>query len=282
MAVFKGLKNCIAFLTRIPIKKEVDIIQNIATKTWLFPAVGFLIGLISSLIGTILFNLLPNLIVGFMLLGSILFVSGAHHLDGLIDFGDGLMAMGPQDHKIKVMHDVSIGAGGFSLGLIVMILTGLSLGCLKDLLIIAFILSEVVAKLNIVAACSIGKSAGTPMAEPFIAQTNKKHLIVSALLSIFLITFSVMLQNFNSLSYKKFPGLSILITQTNFLDITFFNIFILIIILAISSIIPLLITIKLANKHFNGLTGDCLGALNEITRMFSLIVFISFMEAGLI
>ncbi|MFX1238838.1 MAG: adenosylcobinamide-GDP ribazoletransferase, partial [Promethearchaeota archaeon] len=142
--IFKDIKNCIAFLTRIPINTKIDIPKQLAPKMWLFPIVGFLIGLIISLLGLFLFQILPSLLVGFILLSILLFLTGAHHLDGLLDFGDGLMVIGSPEHKIEVMHDVSIGAGGFSLGLMVLSLTGLAMGYLTNYLIIAFISCEVI------------------------------------------------------------------------------------------------------------------------------------------
>ena len=34
----------------------------------------------------------------------------------------------------------------------------------------------------------------------------------------------------------------------------------------------MIIILKISNKNFNGLTGDCIGALNDITRLFVLIL----------
>ena len=47
-------------------------------------------------------------------LALLLWMTGLHHTDGLLDFGDGVMVHGTAEHKIEVMHDQLTGAGGLS------------------------------------------------------------------------------------------------------------------------------------------------------------------------
>ena len=58
-------------------------------------------------------------------------MTGLHHTDGLLDFGDGVMAHGTPEHKIDVMHDQLTGAGGLSLGILTMLITALAVGSLS-------------------------------------------------------------------------------------------------------------------------------------------------------
>ena len=275
--MLKKIQNCFAFLTRIPLKKDINLSKDVAPHMWFFPIVGFCIGLILSVFGLFFFNFLPFLIVGFILLGILLFITGVHHADGLLDFGDGIMVIGSPERKIEVMHDVSIGAGGFSLGFIIFTLTGVVLSYSMDNIIIILIFSEVGAKFNMVAACSIGKSANTKMADDFIKSNKKSHLIFSLILSLILITLALILTNLYNIIKNYLPSLNMfLILIKNVSILNWLVILSLFIVFFIGTAIPLLIILYLANKNFNGLTGDCLGALNEVTRLFILILMMVF------
>ena len=272
MGIIKDIKNCFSFLTRFPIGKEINLTEDLAPKIWIFPVVGLVLGLTSSFASLILFKFLPSLLVGFITLGFLLLMTGVHHTDGLIDFGDGLMAMGTPERKIEVMHDVAIGVGGFALGFIVLALTGLAISYSMNFIIIALVLSEIVSKFNMVAACSVGKSANTKMADPFIRSNTKKHLVFSLSLSIGLIFFTIFLIMILNSIYSELIFLKFLFSPVNEISLwNFAQVVLILIIFLIGTIIPLLIVLNLASRNFNGLTGDCLGALNEITRVFILI-----------
>ncbi|TES98113.1 MAG: adenosylcobinamide-GDP ribazoletransferase [Promethearchaeota archaeon] len=276
--MFEGLKFCISFLTRIPIKVEIKNFSEVANKIWLFPIIGFIIGLILSSISFLLTFFLPPLLVSALCLACLIYITGAHHLDGLLDFGDGLMVVGDPQKKIDVMHDVSIGAGGFSLGFIVLTITFLSIAHSLNYVFAVLILSEIIAKFNMVAVCSIGKSVDTPMATEFIKANNWKNMFASYLLAITFALLSMYIHNF-VFYYLRSLSLSNLIPYLieNLILKTIPDILPIIIISFLCSIIPLLVIIFISYRNFNGITGDCIGALNEITRAFSLIIlFISF------
>ncbi len=273
MTILKDIKDCFTFLTRFPVGPNFDSYEDFAPKIWLFPIVGFVLGLISGLIGLILLKFLPFLLVGFIILGLLLFMTGAHHTDGLIDFGDGLMVMGPPERKIEAMHDVATGTGGFTLGFIVLVLTGLSISYSMNAILLALVMSEIGAKFGMVAACSLGKSAGTKTAESFIQLNNKKQLFFSFILSLILIGITIIILIlfnvvFDEASHAKF----LMVRSRTLSPIDLIQMFSIFIIFLIGTFLPLVIILKLSNQNFNGLTGDCLGALNEITRLFILIL----------
>ena len=271
LKIIKDLKIITAFLTRIPVKIDIDDYEEIARKMWLFPFIGWLIGIISGLIGLLFFQFVPDLIVGFLILGVLLYLTGVHHVDGLFDFGDGLMAHGSPEKKIKIMHDVAIGAGGMALGFIILSLTGISISFLNHRLIIYLITAEVGAKFAMVFVCSFGKSVQTKMAEPFLRLNKFKHAILSYFLSIILISSSaLLLKILNDIIVLQInPDMIAGLEGFSYLEIP-------IIIIIFSVITPLsgLMMNFISKKHFNGITGDCLGALNEITRMLLLLAFV--------
>jgi len=270
LIIIKDLKIITAFLTRIPVKIDIKDYNEIARKMWLFPFIGWLIGIITGLIGLLFFQFIPNLIVGFLVLGFLIYITGAHHLDGLFDFGDGIMVHGSPEKKIKVMHDVAIGAGGMALGFIVLSLTGISISFLNQRLIIYLITAEVGAKFAMVLVCSFGKSVQTKMAEPFLRLNKFKHAMLSYFLSIILISSSALLLNIlNEINVLQINPDII----TGLEGFSYSEIPILIIIFSVLTSLSGLLMIIISKKHFNGITGDCLGALNEITRMLLLLSF---------
>ena len=263
--------------------KEIIKSEDIAPKIWLFPIIGFIIGLISGFLSLILFKFLPFLLAGFLILGLLIFISGAHHTDGLIDFGDGLMVIGTPKRKIEAMHDVSIGTGGFTLGIIILISTGIALSYSLSFILISLVISEIGAKFAMVAACSLGKSAGTKTAEPFIKLNKKKHMLFSFILSIVLIYLIILIYSFFNLIYIELAYIKFIFSSQKFISFNnLIKIMIIYIIFILGISISLIIVLRLSNKHFNGITGDCLGALNEISRLMILIFFLFFFNLQII
>jgi adenosylcobinamide-GDP ribazoletransferase len=263
------LKLILGFLTRLPVKIDFESYDDIAAIMWLFPFAGFISGVICGILGILLFSLLPEFLAGFILLGCLIWITGAHHTDGLLDFGDGLMVMGSAEKKRKVMHDVSIGAGGFSLGMLVLIISGIALSYSFSYIFMCVILCEITSKYSMVVACSLEKKSISPTAEPFIRLNTKKSLIFSTILSIVLIILAYFLFEY-CIQYPIQQYIPYFQSAILF-DITLIHS---LIIFAIGALLSTIIVIILSRKHFEGITGDCLGALHEITRMFIPILII--------
>jgi adenosylcobinamide-GDP ribazoletransferase len=177
----------------------------------------------------------------------LLLITGLHHTDGLLDFGDGVMAHGTFEHKIEVMHDKLTGAGGLSLGIMTMLITALAIGQLKIGLIVGgVIVVEASAKLSMVVAAWAGKSVHEGMNTPFLeAMRGGKgdlRLIVAVIIS-----FAI------ALPLLRWAG-----TFT-----------------VLAGIITSLVMVAIAHRHFNGVTGDVFGATNELTRMVCVIVLLA-------
>jgi adenosylcobinamide-GDP ribazoletransferase len=101
------------FETRLPLGKPVDF-SKFASHTWLYPLAGYVVGGIAAM-GA--FLIAPRPLAAAAALAIALLVTGFHHLDGLLDFGDGLMAHGSREKRVAALTDRSIGAGGVGTGL---------------------------------------------------------------------------------------------------------------------------------------------------------------------
>jgi adenosylcobinamide-GDP ribazoletransferase len=245
--MLKELKNLFAFLTIIPVGMTEDCLADSAKYMPLFPIVGGFIGSLAGLFAWLLFHVLPDLIVGMLTLGLLLLITGLHHTDGLLDFGDGLMYQGPPEKKIEVMHDQRTGAGGLTLGLITLLTSALCIARLDaDIVIQGLIVSEVSAKLSMVTGAWAGRSAHRGMNTYFVNAMHGRHR-KKRLISASTISFCIAIG---------------LLWITGFITV-------------ISGIITSLTVIGISNRHFGGVTGDVLGAMNELTRMTSLITILA-------
>jgi adenosylcobinamide-GDP ribazoletransferase len=245
--VIKELKNLLAFLTVFPVTMDKDMLSDCAKNMWAFPLIGAFIGLLAGVFGWVAYHFLPGIVVGGLVLALLLLITGLHHTDGLLDFGDGIMAHGTAEHKIEVMHDQLTGAGGLSLGIMTMLITALAIGQLKIGLIIGGIIAvEASAKLAMVIMAWAGKSVHQGMSSPFleVMHGSKGNLL---LIVAMVISFAV------ALPLLHWAGAFTVL----------------------AAIITSFVMVAIAQKHFNGVTGDVFGATNEITRMVCVIVLLA-------
>jgi len=249
LKLISGLKNSVAFLTIFPVGMDADGIRQVASFMPLFPIIGALIGLLVGLMVWLLQLVLPQIVSAAIGVGLLLLINGAQHMDGLLDFGDGLMFHGSRAGKLRVMRDPSTGAGGFALGSVVLLVTVFSIAAIPSVLIVwALVVSEASAAFAMVVATTIGKSASKGMNTLFVETMHSRptiRLTVSALI-ILAISYSAL----------RFAGLAVVA----------------------GAVVAAVVMVSVSNRNFGGLTGDVLGATNELTRALSLLVELVFLK----
>ena len=211
---------------------------------YLFPIVGIVIGLVIGSLGYGLSLYLEPLVVSLVLVASLAIITGIHHTDGLADFADGLMTKGSKEKKRKAMKDLSVGSAGiFSIVLYAVgIIIALSLSSGMELFKI-ILLSEIMAKFSMVLMAGLGNSAAIGSNSPFMnSMKDKKRLLVAGIITI--IPF-------------------IIIGEMNGF-----------IVFAVGIVVTMFL-VGLSTRSFGGITGDVMGASNEITRLSSLLIFVS-------
>ena len=241
--VIKGLKGLFGFLTIFPVGMES--IDAISKYFFLSPLVGLTLGLVAGIFGFTLNIFLPQSISGFIVLISIQLMTGFHHLDGLLDFSDAAMARGDTKRRIEVMHDMFTGAAAVGSAVIVLTLTGLAFGSFSGWNILkAAIIAEIVAKESMVLTAYLGKVPNYKGMGFFVVESMKnKHL-----------------KALGSLLISAIIGFLLL-------DVSFIWI-----LLAMS--ITVLVLKSYSNSTLEGITGDVLGATNEINRMIALLMIL--------
>jgi adenosylcobinamide-GDP ribazoletransferase len=252
--MLKEVKNLLSFLTVLPFRMDNDCLTDSARLMFVFPLVGALLGLIAGVFGWLTSLLLPSLVVGGLVLGILLLLTGLHHTDGLLDFGDGIMAHGSAERKIEIMHDQLTGAGGLSLGIITFLVTALCIAELNashhallglPVIISGMIVAETSAKLSMVIGAWAGKAVHEGMNSQFLASMRgwKGNLRLVAALSISLALAATLLWSAG-------------------------------VITVVSAVLAGLVMVGISHQHFKGVTGDVLGATNELARMVSLITLL--------
>ena len=253
--MLKELRNLLSFLIVLPFGMDENLLSDSALFMFLFPLVGALIGLLAGLFGWVcLFFFLPSLIVGALVLGVLLLLTGLHHTDGLLDFGDGVMAHGSPERKIEIMHDQLTGAGGLTLGIMTFLVTAFSIAELVrpntvwgiPVIVSGLVVVEVSAKLSMVVGAWAGKAVHQGMASSFLEAMHGSKGAVR-LLAALVISLGIAVP----LLWLKGA------------------------IAVLAAIIASLVMVGVSHRHFKGVTGDVLGATNEIARMVSVVVLVA-------
>ena len=245
LGLVRGLRNCLAFLSILPVGMDDDGLLQAARYMATFPVIGAFLGLIEGIGIWLISPILPPLIVGMLGVGLTLLVTGAHHTDGLLDFGDGVMFHGRKKEKIRAMTDLQTGSGGFCLGMVVLVTTGLCIAFLdRSMIIPSMVAAEASAKFSMVLEAWAGKSAKKGLNTPFIVEMRGRN--ARLIISIVLLGF-VLAVNVGQISPLIMIG----------------DLFVPTVMLLISS------------RHFGGVTGDVMGATNDITRLVSLLVIVT-------
>lgn len=101
------------FLTRLPspIRHEITVEEMGRSAAW-FPAVGLLLGLILAALDLLLRLALPPAVVDVLLLVALLALTGALHMDGLMDTCDGIFSFKPPERRLEIMRDSRVGSFG--------------------------------------------------------------------------------------------------------------------------------------------------------------------------
>ena len=233
----KILKSLLQFTTILPLGKPQDL-EPFARHSYLYPVAGYVIG---ALVSLPVFFIADKTIAAAVAIALIMLISGAHHFDGLLDFGDGLMAHGDREKRIRALTDRYIGAGGVAAGIVITLLLFAGLQASTSL-VFAIIIGEVCAKFSM----TVLTAYGTPFKEGIHSYLHK-------------------------FSQPHFPLIAALLcAPILFIPIAPFKLIGAILVAVLSPTILLLVSKRL----FGGVNGDVVGAANEITRACAILALV--------
>lgn len=101
------------FLTIIPVKIKHINANRMSNSLVYFPAVGLLLGLFLAGMGCLLSYLnFERFSINIILVILLAILTGGLHLDGLADTLDAFLSRKSKEEKLKIMHDSNVGAMG--------------------------------------------------------------------------------------------------------------------------------------------------------------------------
>lgn len=130
--MFSALRGAVAFLTRLPVGGGQNAWEAFRTTPATFPVVGYLVGLLAAL--PFLVALVPGVpplpvnVAAAGYLAALYLVTGITHADGLADVGDAFAVHGDHDRRLSVLKDSQTGVGGTLA--VVLCVVALALGAL--------------------------------------------------------------------------------------------------------------------------------------------------------
>jgi adenosylcobinamide-GDP ribazoletransferase len=261
----KTFRDLLSFLTIIPAGGKEDFIFTTAEHMYLFPIIGAFIGILAgayylgaSIVVHFLLNLvnpiialptdlLTKLAVSAMTMAFLQVLTGLQHFDGLIDLGNAFGLRNLHDRKM-VAHAWTVTYWGALLAIIVEFAAFAGLFFINPLFAFgAIIAAEVSAKLAMVTIVWVGKPTHKGLGSIFLAKAKKKLNIIAYALSILIV------YPFFAFTDKPFLGfISIGVVLVN---------------------IPVaLVMEKVAESVFGGVSGDMIGATNEVARALTFIL----------
>jgi adenosylcobinamide-GDP ribazoletransferase len=251
-----GFLGLVSFSTILPLNIH-STIQEMAKFTFIWPIIGAFIGIIAGGFGWLLvypLHLSP-LLSAALIYSLVISFTGFHHLDGLIDCGDGIMAHGDPERKIEIMRDKRIGTGGLAMLLMVSLATVASIASLSAVYILpAIFVSEVAAKLSLISCATFSEPLNDGTGQYFINNMDWKLLTGSVALCIIL--------GFLGFNYLGVTG-----NYTGVVGI-------------LGGFVSGLLMALITWKNFKRANGDILGASNEMGRMLSLLFMVLFISGS--
>ncbi|KEI00416.1 adenosylcobinamide-GDP ribazoletransferase [Clostridium botulinum] len=242
----KNLILMIQFFTRIPINIEIDVKEDSFAKgIGYLPIVGLIIGMfnvatyiIASKLTTGMFPIVVALLANTM-------ITGAFHIDGLADTCDGIFSSRKKERMLEIMKDSRVGTNGA----IAIVFDFMFRWCLLSSLsekytLIAIVMAPVVAKtiVTLLMCFSVYARKEGGLGGVFLEKVKPFRVVIAFVICI---------------------SLGCLVLGYKFL-------FILIITVAIMKMYK-----KLIYSKIDGMTGDTLGAANEIAEItFTLILLV--------
>lgn len=261
----KTFRDLLAFLTIIPMGGKEDFVFTSAEHLYLFPIIGgfigllgaayfvgssfivqFLVGLATSMVALPL-DFLVKLAPAAMTIAFLLVMTGLQHFDGLIDLGNAVGQRNVHDRKMMA-HAWTVTYSGAVFAIIVEFIAILGLFLVNPAFAFgAVLVAEVSAKLGMVTIVWIGKPTHKGLGSIFLKKAKKKLNVVAYVTSV-LIAFAVFAVIGNLWLGALGVGLVLVSVPVAF------------------------VMEKVAVKVFGGVSGDVIGATNEVARAVTLIL----------
>ncbi len=110
-----GFWVALQFLTIFPVPRHFVVkLEHIGESSVYFPVIGLILGIILASLSIAFSYIFPQQIVSVLLVITLVVLTGAHHIDGLADTFDGIIAGKTKTERMTIMSDTKIGTFGIT------------------------------------------------------------------------------------------------------------------------------------------------------------------------
>lgn len=235
-----ALKSGFGWLSTIPVGISMEGVEALMRHVYVFPLVGLAMGAILGCLAYLAGQMLPAnaSLLAVVIIAAIYKLCGINHIDGLADFGDGVIAHGPQEKKVAAMKDVSLGTGGAVFIVIVLLA---EFAVLSDtpiaLLPLSLLVAEVSAKEAMICFAAFSKSLQKGFGQIMIERTGLRQFLIGLAMSSILCAAILGPLGIAALAAAQAAAYYLVLV---------------------------------AKRNFGGSTGDGIGATNEVARAVAL------------
>lgn len=262
-----AFKSGFGFLSTIPVGISMEGIDELMKKIYFYPVVGAILGLLIGIVAYIGQLVFPDSVLATLIMGFVYYITGFNHLDGVMDMGDGFMAHGSREKKVKALKDTTLGTGGVAFGILVLLAFYGSIRAIQDegftafgsnlplLMFGSMFIAEVSAKQSMLTIAAFGKPLPRPenQAYPGLGEMTMNGATRKNFLIGFVFGAVVCYLPFGTIGLISY----------------------------LAACISAVVLLNRSYAHFGGLNGDGIGTANEIGRITALIVIAVMLKLSL-
>ena len=235
-----ALKSGFGWLSTIPVGISMEGIESLMRHVYVFPLVGLALGVILGGVAYMAGQALSANMVAIVVIVAIYKLCGINHIDGLADFGDGVIAHGTREKKVHAMKDVSLGTGGAVFIAIILLAAFATISDIpRTLLPLALLVAEVSAKEAMICFAAFSTSLQKGFGQIMIERTGSRQFLLGLAISAVLCAAALGPLGLAALAAAQLAALYMVLV---------------------------------AKRNFGGATGDGIGATNEVARVVTLAV----------
>lgn len=245
----KRLIGIIQFMTRIPIPIDTGFDEDFHKSIIYFPIVGLVLGICYLLVAQLGLALFNPYITAVLVLASEVILTGGLHLDGLGDSFDGLYSYRDKEKILEIMKDSRLGTNGLLAILIVFLLkVGFLNSLLEQNILWPILTMPVVARSMQVIACYRTK---TPR------EKGMGNIFIGKVSTAYLMGVMMLMLGINLGSMYLIEGPILYVRE---------------IITLLIMIVGVKLFVRSVYKKIDGITGDILGCICELSELMYLMI----------
>jgi len=232
------------FLTIIPLTRNKDVRpEELAASMVYFPLVGLILGIVLAVSNIGFLKILPSSVVDAMLIAELIILTRGLHIDGFVDTIDGLAGGKTKEDILHIMRDHRVGALGVVGVVMLLMIKYLSLNsppaASKNLILITMPMMSRWLQVPFTNLLPYARQDG--MGKAFVEGVRGRQ---AGIATIFTALVLIVLFKFNAILIMGLMGI-----VTYFIGLYF-------------------------KKILGGVTGDVIGAVNEVNEVMFLLIII--------